>query len=71
MKRSTLILRGGPFNGYRTDRVRRLKAQWRREALRDERLCINGRTHGAATHGVRCERCAVVHRSSATKSTAA
>lgn len=47
---------------YRTDLERRLEAKARRDALAADGLCINGRSHGPATHGVRCERCHRVHR---------
>lgn len=34
----------------------------RRDLLRAQKLCINGTSHGLATHGVLCERCRMVHR---------
>jgi hypothetical protein len=37
-------------------------ARWRRSRLAEQQLCINGRSHGQATHGVRCQWCAAVHK---------
>lgn len=34
----------------------------RRDSLREEKLCINGRSHGKATHGDLCWPCRAVHR---------
>ena len=65
MKRETLILRGGPYNGYRTHRVTRLKARLRRAELRAQKLCINGASHGPATDGVLCTSCREKHRRTA------
>lgn len=38
------------------------RAKVRRNTLADAKLCINGIAHGPATHGVRCEWCAAVHK---------
>jgi hypothetical protein len=65
VRRELLALRGGPFNGYRTHRVRRIKSRLRRAELAQQRLCINGASHGPATKGVRCEACAEVHKRTA------
>jgi hypothetical protein len=37
-------------------------AKQRRASLKGEGVCINGRAHGKATHGVRCEHCWGVHK---------
>lgn len=37
-------------------------AKRRRDTLREEKLCINGRKHGPATHGDLCWPCRAVHR---------
>lgn len=50
---------------YRTARGERAVAKARRDELRREGLCINGRDHGKATHGCRCATCYATHRRSA------
>lgn len=50
---------------YKTTYGHRKRAKARRAALAADRLCINGRSHGPATHGPRCEGCAATHRRSA------
>lgn len=52
---------------FKTDRVARRLATERRAELRAEGLCINGRDHGPATHGVRCGMCRLVHRGEAAR----
>jgi hypothetical protein len=42
---------------YKTEPEERLEKKVRREELTALGLCINGRNHGDATHGVLCERC--------------
>ena len=37
-------------------------ARLRRAQLAEEGFCVNGRTHGPRTHGVRCIWCAFVHK---------
>jgi len=37
----------------------------RRARLRAAGVCINGESHGRATHGVLCESCRLIHRKSA------
>lgn len=37
----------------------------RRARNRAAGVCINGKLHGPATHGVLCERCRLVHRGKA------
>lgn len=37
-------------------------ARDRRARLVADKLCINGKTHGPATHGCRCAWCDAVHR---------
>jgi hypothetical protein len=37
-------------------------ARVRRNNLANDGVCINGRSHGKATHGCRCEWCHAVHR---------
>lgn len=37
-------------------------AKARRQRLASDHMCINGSTHGAATHGVRCGWCHDVNR---------
>lgn len=37
-------------------------AKKRRDELRAEKLCINGRAHGPSTHGDLCWPCRAVHR---------
>lgn len=56
-------IRGRDIDGaYCTSEVRRLVvADQRRERARDG-VCINGRSHGKATHGVRCEHCWLVYK---------
>jgi hypothetical protein len=61
MDLATRLLRGG----YKTALHYRRKAERRRSRLADLGLCINAASHGPATHGVRCERCAQVHKRSA------
>lgn len=51
-----------PERLYKTDEGTRLAAKTRRTELAAEGLCINGRSHGPATHGVRCKRCDDVHK---------
>ncbi len=50
---------------YRTDEVRRIKAKNRRDALRAERLCINGKFHPRPPDGTRCIHCVDTHRRTA------
>lgn len=50
-----------PVRTYRTDETTRLLAKLRRDALRANGWCVNGK-HAKASHGVRCERCAAIHR---------
>lgn len=38
------------------------KSRRRRADLRSNKLCINGPSHGPATHGVKCGHCADVHK---------
>lgn len=45
-----------------TSGARRADAIRRRDGLAEEGLCINGRDHGKATHGVLCLTCREVHR---------
>jgi hypothetical protein len=47
---------------YTLDNVRWPHAKRRRDKLKAEKVCINARSHGPATHGVRCEHCADVHK---------
>lgn len=54
-----------PRRIYKTDARHRRKAARRRSALRAERLCINGRSHGPATRGCRCDACYETHKGSA------
>lgn len=44
---------------------KRRYAKRRRDALRAAKLCINGASHGPATHGRLCATCRDVHRESA------
>lgn len=37
-------------------------AKKRRDGLRTDKCCINGKSHGPATHGVLCWPCRAVHR---------
>lgn len=55
----------GARRRYRTDRVRRIKAKNRRDRLREQKLCLNGESHGPATHGCRCFACHETHKRSA------
>lgn len=50
---------------YKTDARYRRRMKRRRDGLRAARLCITASAHGPATHGCRCEACAIVHRRSA------
>lgn len=43
---------------------RRRYAKARRDALAAQGLCLNGASHGPATHGVLCAACREVHRRS-------
>lgn len=47
---------------YATDEIARQVAKQRRDDLVCAGFCINGKSHGRATHGVRCEYCYKVHR---------
>jgi len=38
------------------------RAKIRRNELANARICINGRSHGKATNGVRCAWCHAVHK---------
>lgn len=58
-------VRNRPRRRYKTDPVRRIKAKHRRDELREQNHCINGSSHGLATHGCRCEPCHETHRRSA------
>lgn len=49
---------------YRSHLADREHARARREQLRLEGLCINGRSHGPATEGVLCATCRTQHRRS-------
>lgn len=49
---------------YKTSRSRREKAMKRRDDLRDLKLCVNGASHGLATHGCLCSQCRLQHRKS-------
>lgn len=40
----------------------RARAKFRRALLGEQKLCLNGESHGPATHGVRCAWCHAVHR---------
>lgn len=51
-----------PSRILKTDTETRTIAKTRRDALAADGLCINGKSHGRATHGVRCKRCYDVHR---------
>ena len=51
-----------PLRLYKTDEGTRLVAKTRRKELTAAGLCINARSHGKATHGVRCKRCDDVHK---------
>lgn len=42
---------------YRTDEYERANAKERRASLAARGLCINGASHGKATHGKRCKHC--------------
>lgn len=45
-----------------SDPVKDMHSKLRRTELADAGLCINGRSHGKPTHGVRCAWCAAVHK---------
>lgn len=47
---------------YRSELHVRTAAEQRRATLAKEGVCINGRSHGPRTHGVRCRACWIVHR---------
>lgn len=49
---------------YRTHEPERDYAKNRRDGLRAQRLCLNGKSHGKATHGCRCATCHETHRRS-------
>jgi hypothetical protein len=49
---------------YRTERWRRIKAKHRRDELMAAGWCINGKLHGKATRGCRCDSCHATHRRS-------
>jgi hypothetical protein len=51
--------------GYRTYAHHRRKQERRRAHLKELGVCINGPTHGKATHGCRCKACYLVHRGDA------
>jgi hypothetical protein len=61
VKPSTAFFRGG----YKTAYHDRKRQQAYRDKMREQKLCINGASHGLATHGCRCERCYNVHSRSA------
>jgi hypothetical protein len=53
------------FKRYLTSQGRREIARERRDRNRDAQRCVNEnlqRTHGPATHGVRCAACHETHR---------
>ena len=47
---------------YSTTTAHRERAKRRRDELIAAKWCLNGKHHGPATHGVRCEHCATLHR---------
>lgn len=49
---------------FKTAYHQRRAARDRRRELAAQKLCINGATHGSATHGVRCEDCHETHKES-------
>lgn len=42
---------------FKTPRYTRIKQAQRRNRLTAAGVCLNGPTHGSATHGRRCDRC--------------
>lgn len=59
------LLRCGRLKRYATDPITRMIAAERRAGLAELKLCINGKPHGKATHGVLCRACRERHRRSA------
>jgi hypothetical protein len=57
------VIKGRDIGGaYITGVEKRITAADRRRLLDEAALCINGGSHGARTHGVRCLRCHLVHK---------
>lgn len=50
-----------PDGSYSSPIAVRIDAAWARRTRLDAGYCLNGTSHGAATHGVRCFRCSLVH----------
>lgn len=55
-------LASGGLRILRMSREDREFARGRRRILADAKICINGVSHGKATHGILCYRCRLVHR---------
>lgn len=56
-------IRGRELDGsYASEHYVRIDAAMSRRERADRGLCINGRAHGKATRGCRCERCYLVHK---------
>lgn len=62
MSRQVYLIRREIGRDYRTSRHKRIYQMNRRDELKAQGLCINNANHGAATDGVRCFNCAVVHK---------
>lgn len=56
------------YRVLRPEDVQHPTAKVRRDRRRAAKLCINGESHGKATHGTLCERCRVAHRGSPRRS---
>lgn len=57
-----IVLRS--YRLYKTTERYRVNAKRRRDENRASGTCINGSSHGNATHGVLCEVCRETHRRS-------